>query len=196
MHPRSIACFAFLCIYVPACTKLPHLFYVLVCPSPTGNGGIIQSYNYPYNSPTNIKCFWKLEAPRNYRVRLYMLQETYRYSWSYRRNRCSSGCNSLVVYDGLAITDTKLAEKKYNEYFNLVSSSNHLSLLQKTYRRGSSYDVFRVKYIFIRESEGKSYVTYLLVLSGTDDTRDDGKSIIRGGEGGREHICTFIFCSL
>ena len=140
-----------------ACAKLSHSFYVLVCPSPTGNEGIIKSYNYPYSYPTNINCFWKLVAPRNYRVRLYMLPATHSSFWPHRQYRCSSNCNLLAVYDGLAITDTKLAEKKYNEYFNVVSSSNRLSLLQKTQRKGSNYDGFRVKYIFIRETEGNNY---------------------------------------
>lgn len=95
-----------------------------------------------------------------------MLQASYglRRMYSSRPYRCQYECNSLAIYDGLSITDAKLVEKKYNEYFNLVSSSNQISLLQKTYRRGNNYDGFRVKYIFVRETEGENYITELCFL--------------------------------
>ena len=68
---------------------------------------------------------------------------------------CESKCNLLTVYDGPSISANKLAKYEDGANFNLVSSSNQLSILYKTYRKGSNHDGFRGKYVFTHKSEGE-----------------------------------------
>ena len=121
-------------------------FYLLVCPTPTADQGVLQSYGYPYSYPGNINCLWKLEAPPNYLVRFYA--DNVRLV----SPDCKDRCNFLEVYDGPSITDTKLGGYKQDDV-SLVSSSFQLSIRLKTYNEGTMG--FRGNYLFIHKNEGQ-----------------------------------------